>query len=98
IEAGIQHDFFNGSIVNAAIVSNGPETGGRISYSRPDMYGTTHVETSYGIPFWDLLSSLEGNGVRDRITAGRIQQVSPRIAAQFNMVLNRYRMGDAVLM
>src|SRR5205807_2512143 len=82
IEAALQHDFLNGSIVNAAMVNNGRETGAQLSYSRPDMYGTTHVETGYSIPFWDLLSSLEGNGVRDRITAGRMQQISQRITAK----------------
>ncbi len=98
IEASLQHDFLNGSIVNAAMVSNGPETGARVSYGRPDLYGVTHIETGYGIPFWDLLSSLQGNGVRDRITAGRMQQISRRITAQLDASLNRYRMANAVLL
>ncbi len=97
VEGSVQHDFLNGSIVNAALVTNGQETGGRVSYSRPDMDGTTSIETDYGIPFWDLLSSLEGNGLRDRITAGRVQQVSRKITAQFNASLNRYRMANEVL-
>src|SRR5205807_644223 len=36
-------------------------------------------------------------GVRDRITAGRMQQISQRITAQFDASLNRYRMANQVL-
>jgi len=96
IEASLQHDSYYGSVIRAALVSNGSRAGGAISYSKSDMYGMTQVETSYGIPFWDLLSSLTGNGTRDRITAGRTQQISTRFAGGLNLSLDRYRMSDAV--
>ena len=61
------------------------------------MSGKTHINAAYGMSFWDLLPSLEGYGMHDRISAGREQQFGKRATVQLKVALNRYRLPDAVV-
>ncbi|HYR84026.1 MAG TPA: hypothetical protein VE422_08115 [Terriglobia bacterium] len=94
MEASIQHDFFNGSVLRGAVYQNQRQFGTGASYNLSDSLGSNRIEADYGKSFWDLPSSIDAYGVRDRAGYSRLQRLFPRLTAQFNAALSRYRMDS----
>jgi len=91
----LQHDSLDGTVAAASAYMTGDTPGIGVRAELPDDGGATFLRADYRRPNWDFFQSMVSNGTRDRIAAGRRQQITETFTVRLDVGMNRYNLEDA---
>jgi hypothetical protein len=86
----LQHDDLDGTVTAASVYLTGDMPGFGARAELPDDSGTTFLRADYRRSNWDFFQSLVNNGTRDRVSAGRRQQITEKLTVRLDAGTNRY--------